>query len=259
MLAYRWLNEGKGGGIPLIALHGMFGRGEHLRGLVRRMDLARPVLLPDLRNHGASFWRREMDIPLMAGDLAALLDELAISRCMVLGHSMGGKVALHFSLVHPRKVDRIASLDMAPVTYPPRFAHLFEVLGTLELEKFQARGEVRRELASRLGDERLAGFLAQALVRDGRSWNWRFNLSSIRENGDRLRRFPPSPLHRQFRGPALFVHGDRSDYMREDYWPEIIRLFPAAKSRAIAGAGHWLHVDQPEETSLALRGFFISG
>jgi pimeloyl-ACP methyl ester carboxylesterase len=256
MLAYRWLEGEREGDEPLVALHGMFGRGSHLRNVAIKMGLGRNVLLPDLPSHGDSGAMERMDYPAMADELDELLIGLGIDRCMLLGHSMGGKVAMQFALTRNHKVDRIVAMDMAPVEYPPRFTTIFEVLGGLDLGAARERSEVKRLLEERLGDERLAAFLAQALVRSGEGFAWRFNLAGIRQSQDGLRGFPKTPAQRQFRGPAMFLYGDRSSYMQASYWPEILRLFPAAKSRAVAGAGHWLHVERPDEVSGILRGFF---
>ena len=240
----------------LVFLHGMFGSGGNMGGIARAFEKTHRVLLVDLRNHGRSPADDLMDYPCMVADLTALLDRLDVPRCSLIGHSMGGKVAMYFALTQSSRVQQLVCLDMAPVTYPARFGHIFEALLSVSLEQVTSRSQVIEQLEERLEDPRLRAFLAHSLESSETGWRWRFNLAALQANGELLRSFPELPSHRQYSGPALFLYGDQSDYMQPEYWPAIIRRFPQARSRAVIGAGHWLHADSREEVISVLQGIF---
>lgn len=252
-LCYQLLNHSGEDAPWLLLLHGMFGAGSNLRGIGRAFSDKQQVLLPDLRNHGQSPHSSEMDYRSMAGDVLALLERLGINHCAVVGHSMGGKVAMYLALSRPDVIRHLAVLDMAPVNYPPRFERLFTFMSELECQPLDSRRAARKWLEQRIEDHRLAGFLYQSIVEADKGITWRFNLSALRRNGDALRSFPEVAGQSRFRGPALFLHGERSDYLLPEYWPAIRSRFPLARGRKVKDAGHWLHADRPEVVIGLLR------
>jgi len=254
-LYYREFRELGADGPPLLFLHGMLGSSSNWVGIVRPLRHRHLILLPDLRNHGRSPHHPVMDYPALADDVLRLADGLGLGRFVLIGHSMGGKVAMWLALQEPERVIGLVSLDMAPVTYPPRFRALFEAMSELPLEELPNREAADQFLARRLESPELRAFLLQNLEqREGR-WRWRVNLQAIIGQREALRGFPEPGRHRQFPGPALFLYGDRSDYLQAEHWPAIRDLFPFARLRPVVGAGHWVYADRPQEVLAGLQGF----
>lgn len=233
-----------GHGPALALLHGLFGAGRNLGLLQRRLADRFRVLALDLRNHGASPHAAPMDYPTMAGDVAETLALLGALPAALLGHSMGGKVAMMLALVRPEAVSRLVVADIAPVAYPPHHRELLAALERLELSPGLTRGEADAAMAAAVPDPRVRGFLLQNLL-FGENPSWRIGLAEIAAAMPALEDFPTLP-GASFAGPTLFVAGGRSDYLRPGQWPIIRAMFPEARCASLPGAGHWLHADDPE-------------
>jgi len=234
-----------GDGPPLAILHGLFGSGRNWASIAQRLAAHHRVIALDLRNHGASPWADTMDYAAMAEDLRATLHARGYSRYALLGHSMGGKAAMVAALRHGSEVRRLIVVDIAPVPYPPR--HLAEVraMRELDLGGIKRRSEADACLAPSIPDPAERAFLVQNLVfEDGRA-RWRLNLAAIEQAMPELVSFPELPPGAAYNGPALFIAGGQSDYLRSDHEPTIRRLFPGAEIARIDNAGHWLHAEQP--------------
>jgi len=240
---------------PVVLLHGLFGSSGNWHGIARRLEGQHRVIVPDLRNHGRSPHAEAAGYQAMAEDVRGLLEQVSAGPAALVGHSMGGKVALWLALQHPDRVDRVAALDIAPVTYPPRFGEIIQAMASLDLARLGNRAEADASLAERIRNPTLRAYLLQNLsLRQGR-WHWRINLPTLARSLPELLDFPrPSP-HQQFTGPALFLYGARSDYVHGRNLAAIRALFPNARLRAVAGAGHWLYSEQPEAVAAALLGF----
>jgi esterase len=232
--------------VPLAILHGLFGSGRNWASIARRLAFSRPVIAFDLRNHGASAWAGGMAYGEMAEDVLAMLDERGCRRTALLGHSMGGKVAMTAALRDPGAVERLVVVDIAPVVYPPHHLGLVRVMRGLDLSGIQRRGEADAALAAAVPDAAERGFLLQNLVFDGDRARWRLNLEAIERAMPQLTGFPPGPDSAVYHGPALFVAGGRSDYLLPEHEPAIRRRFPNARLARIPDAGHWVHAEQPQ-------------
>lgn len=239
---------------PLVLLHGLFGVSNNWMGIVKRLQADYHLLLPDLRNHGRSPQHAEMDYPAMAGDLLVLLDRLRLDSASLLGHSMGGKVAMWLALTQPERVARLLVADIAPVNYPHRFEAIFQGLQELPLAELTGRKSADLHLARQVPNPSVRQYLLQNLIKQPDGWQWRFNLPVLRQSIDILAGFPAAE-GKGFAGDALFLHGERSDYVKADHRDLIARLFPHARLRMLPGAGHWLYAEQPEAFSRAVQGF----
>ncbi len=251
-LAHR---EFGSGGEPLVLLHGVFGSIANWAPIARRLGHGRRVIAADLRNHGRSPHHPEMTYPAMVGDVLELMDHLSLPRCDLLGHSMGGKVAMALALERPQRVARLVVADMVPVAFPFHPSPVIEALRDLDLEGIGDRAEADRALAEAIPDKRLRGFLLQNLVRRQGRYHWRVNLEALTRHTRDLAGFGPPFTDSVFTGPALFVHGARSDYLRPEHEPAIRALFPAARITPIARAGHWLHAERPQAFTAAVEDF----
>ncbi|TKI05450.1 alpha/beta fold hydrolase [Martelella alba] len=235
--------------LPVILLHGLFGSLDNLGVLARALNERHATVQVDLRNHGLSPHNDDAGYDAMSADIVELLDELGLEKCIVIGHSMGGKVAMALTTLIPHRLAALVVVDMAPVAYPTR--HHDAIFHALR--RVRAAGVVRRSDAARLmrgdiADEGTLAFLLKSFV-DGR---WRFNLDVLWENYPTLihwREVPPWP------GPILFIRGGQSPYLDESYGDAIRRQFPHARAYVVAGAGHWVHAEKPDAVIRAVKRF----
>ncbi len=246
-----------GDGAPLVLLHGLFGSGTNLRGLAKRLADTHRVILADLRNHGSSPHAPDMTYMNMADDLDALLTHLKADNADFVGHSMGGKAAMVLALTRAQRVRRLVVIDVAPVVYPHSYAALIAALRGLELSRLRSRGDADAALAAAVPDAATRMFLLQNLVSEAGRFRWRLNLDAIDNHMDAILGFPELPGH-HFHGPTIFIAGEQSDYVRAEHQARIADLFPEARSEWIAGAGHWVHADQPQALFETVQDFFGS-
>lgn len=243
---------------PVILLHGLFGSSGNWHGIARRLESEHHLIVPDLRNHGRSPHADASGYEAMTADVLGLLDGLGIGPAALVGHSMGGKVALWLALAQGERVDRVAALDIAPVSYPHRFGDILGALESVDLGSLGSRTDADHALAGQIKSAELRGYLLQNLVSERGRWRWRINLASIKRSLTKILDFPQAAPGRQYTGAALFLYGARSDYIQGPYLSAIRSLFPYARLRAVAGAGHWLYAEQPDAVASALLGFLRS-
>ncbi len=240
-LHYRTLGQGG----PLIVLHGLLGSLDNWQPLARRFGAHFKVWAVDLRNHGQSPHSDDTSFDAMAADLDEFMRQHELPRAHLLGHSMGGKVAMQFALRHPNQVDRLVLVDISPRAYPPRHARTLAALLALDLHAFQRRKQLDAKLAESVEDAEVRQFLLKNVGRDTHGgFRWKANVRGLWQSYERLTGAVTSetPCDR----PALFVSGEKSDYVSAADHDLIRRLFPRAELRTIADAGHWVHADQPD-------------
>ena len=244
-----------GDGFPLVILHGLFGNLDNWSTIARRWAEDYRVILVDLRNHGRSPHADEMTYPLMAEDLAAFLEEQGVDRCHLLGHSMGGKVAMQTALSYPTLVEKLVVVDMAPRPYGRGHDDVFAALHALDPANLQDRREAEEQMKPHMEDAGVRMFLLKNLARDGEEgFRWRMNLQVLDRDYENLIA-PVGTLGQDFPRPALFVRGGKSGYVKDEDIDGIRYLFPAATIKTVAGAGHWVHAEAPEELYGLVRDF----
>jgi pimeloyl-ACP methyl ester carboxylesterase len=247
-----------GTGPALAILHGLFGSGRNWASVAQRLAAQHRVVALDLRNHGASPWAEAMDYAAMAEDVRATMQALGHRRYALLGHSMGGKAAMMLALMHRDEVERLVVADIAPAAYAPRHLGYVRAMAALDLAIITRRGEAEALLVAAVPDPAERAFLVQNLVFEEGRARWRLNLAAIERAMPTLVDFPALPAGAVYRGPALFVAGSRSDYLRPEHEPAIRRLFPAARLAHIAGAGHWVHAERPREFLALVESFLAA-
>jgi esterase len=253
-LALHFREFGKPGLPTLCMLHGLFGSASNWMGIVKYLQDDFHIIAPDMRNHGRSPHAEGMDYSCMVGDLLDMFDHLDISEANLLGHSMGGKVAMWLALQHPERVGKLVVADIAPVAYSHSFDRIFDGLCELRLDRIQRREEADRLLAEWVVDKGVRQYLLQNLVKQPGGWSWRFNLAELRKAISTLTAFPETG-RRIFAGDVLFIHGEKSDYVRDDYQEKIAQLFPHYRQRMLHGAGHWLYAEQPQLFAQVVKRF----
>lgn len=243
-----------GEGPALIVLHGLYGAGNNWGRHVRRWQTRWRVLTPDLRNHGRSPHDPVMTYPAMAGDVLRLLDEHNLEHAAVLGHSMGGKTAMALALTHPDRVRALVVADIAPVIYRDRdHDDIIAAMQAVDLDAIGSRKDAEPALARAVETPAVRQFLLTNLERKEGRWRWRLPLQTLRSALPDIQGFPDLPG--RYPGPALFVHGARSNYVDAAAREAIPERFPQAEIRTIADAGHFLHVEQADAFSEAVSGF----
>jgi len=235
-----------GSGDPLVILHGLFGSSKNWQSLARQFAETFTVYNVDLRNHGLSFHDEAMSYSIMADDVSKLLQQIDLQSCNLLGHSMGGKVAMTLAASRPEFINKMIVADIAPVAYSRSYDNLIDPILAISLSNVGSRGEVDQQLAASITDPMLRGFLLQNLSREGDNWRWRVNWHAIKRNMTGLFDFPLTLSDRQIDTPTLFIRGENSDYVNTEGVTAIENHFSNAEIRTLANSGHWLHAEQPQ-------------
>ena len=247
-------------GAPVLVLHGLFGSlsnwGWHCKQLAGRYA----VYGVDLRNHGDSPHSDQLDYQVMADDVRELIVRLELKYCCIVGHSMGGKVAMQLALNFPDLVEKLVIVDIAPVSYPENAdRHMCVLAGmdAVKLNEIKSRAEAEVTLRDYISEEATRKFLLTNLVRNKKGlFEWRLHKDSIRENHANLR--AGLTATKSFFKPVLFVKGSLSPYIKSEHEGQIKEFFPAASVKLIMDAGHWLHAEQPQALQKILLKFLQS-
>ncbi|NXU33644.1 ABHDB protein, partial [Drymodes brunneopygia] len=253
--------EGHRDRLPLILLHGLFGSHANFqtvaKTLVRRGS--GKVLTVDARNHGSSPHSPVMTYEAMSLDVQHLLSRLGITKCILVGHSMGGKTAMTLALQRPELVERLISVDIGPGSTAPvsEFSAYISAMKEVKVPEGLSRSAARQLADDQLQPvvklPQLRQFLLTNLVEVEGHYVWRVNLEAIARHLSEIMNFPV--FHKPYPGPALFLGGSDSPYISSRDYPEIQRLFPKAEIQYIKGAGHIVHQDKFEEFITAVLNF----
>ena len=236
-----------GEGPPLLILHGLFGSGKNWGSLARRFASRFEVYTVDLRNHGQSFHAEPMNYRVMAEDIVQLLRQLQLGPCALLGHSMGGKVAMTVAIRYPQMVSRLLVADIAPVAYRHDYDDLIEPILALELAHYDSRTAIDHGLRANIPEDQLRAFLLHNLQRGVDGFSWRVNWRAIQQDMASLTGFDTLPDDWVGDMPSLFIRGANSDYVSASEIEVIERHFSNAGIATIEAAGHWLHAEKPDE------------
>ncbi len=245
--------ERSGSGPPLIILHGLFGSSTNWGSIAQCLTKSYSVDRVDLRNHGASPWHDTMDYLDMADDVKQFIEQHQLENPILLGHSMGGKVAMVLAVRYPALVKALVVVDIAPVTTDTRHTSVVRALRNLNLAAVRSRRNAEMALSFDIPDASLRRFLLQNLIRRETGYVWRINLQALADNITMLADFPVLPGC--YSGPTLFVRGGDSKYVDIKHEPVIRKMFPSSAIRTIVRGGHWLHAEKPREFLYELERF----
>ena len=237
----------------MILLHGLFGSGANLGALSRALREHFSVYSLDLPSHGRSEWLQPLTMSTLTAVVKDWLDQAAYECAHIVGHSLGGKVAMELALSRPDQVASLTVADIAPVAYSARHDAVFAALQAVSQAGCVSREVAGVLMSEYLVEETVVQFLLTSLVRTGDGeMRWRFDLRGICEAYSSFLAAPEGG--RSYKGPVQFIRGAESDYIREEHHPAIDALFPRAGMQVIPGAGHWLHAEQaPAFNELVLR------
>lgn len=239
-----------GSGSPLIILHGLFGMSDNWMTMAKRFSENQfHVLATDLRNHGQSPHSEEWNFKVMAEDVFELMQDKNISAAAVIGHSLGGKVAMQMAAMQPEKLSALVVVDMTPKKYPVVHGSIISALNEVKIETLSSRKEAEEILSQKIKDIATLQFLLKNIywneTASGKMLAWRFNLDVISkkiENGSEEIRFPET-----IDLPALLLRGEHSDYVTDEDLTDFKKTFLNSEAVTIKNSGHWIHADQPEE------------
>ena len=249
-------------GSPVAFCHGLFGQGRNWTQIAKDLATDHRVLLLDMPNHGRSSWTDTFDYLDLADQVARELE--ALGPVVLVGHSMGGKIAMCLALRHPELVERLVVVDVSPVAYDSgrEFFGYIETMRALDLTAITRRGEADEVLRESVPDPTIRGFLLQSLRRapGDDTWQWQLNLDLLGESMDQLAGWPGERLgEASYDGPVLWVGGADSSYVCDDHAAEMDRRFPRNRRVMVKGAGHWVHSEQPQVFLEVLRRFLAQG
>ena len=230
---------------PLLIAHGLFGSARNWNVIAKRLSAARPVVVVDMRNHGASPWFDTQSYPDMAADLAQVMTE----PMHVLGHSMGGKAAMVLALHHPENLRKLIVADIAPVAYQHTQMGPLEAMLGVDMARVNSRADAGAQMVGL--EPGVDTFLLQSF--DIKEKKWKLNLEVLGAEMAKIVGFPQ--VSGSFDGDTLFLSGAASDYVKQAYRARIKELFPKARFAKIPGAGHWLHAQKPREFEAAVAAF----
>ncbi|KAG5843910.1 sn-1-specific diacylglycerol lipase ABHD11 isoform X1 [Anguilla rostrata] len=256
--------DGKGTDTPLVFLHGLFGSKSNFHSIAKSLvqRTGRKVLTVDARNHGHSTHSPVLTYEAMTSDLRQLLGQLHIGKCILIGHSMGGKVAMCTALMQPSLVERLVVVDITPAQSTTRTNFHAYIQAMKEVK---IAGAIPRSTARRLAEDQLRNlikersvrqFLLTNFVEENGHYAWRVNLEAISKHLEDLMSFPN--FDATYEGPTLFLGGSNSAYISSEDYPEIQRLFPAADIQYIPDASHWIHADKPLDFISSIISFLQS-
>lgn len=247
-------NEYGADGPALIVLHGLFGSARNWAGHARNLADTHHVYALDLRNHGASDRAMTMTYEEMAEDVAGFIAEQGLSDPVIMGHSMGGKVAMQLALTAPDSVKALIVVDIAPVSYGHDMLDYIAAMQMLDLSGEQRRSELEEELRGEVEDPGISAFLMTNLERANGGFQWRINLTAISAGMSAISAFSPPP-GATYDGPTVFIAGSESSYIRDTHRDRITELFPKSRTVTIKDSNHWVHADQPEAFLKTVNAF----
>ena len=231
----------------ILILHGFLGSGDNWISVSRKLnDIGFTIHLIDQRNHGRSFHSEKFDYELMCEDLFNYIEYYNVTNPILIGHSMGGKTAMRFSLKYPELIQKLIVLDTSPREYPVLHQAIIDSLKEIDLSIYNTRNSVDDKLKESIKQKDLRNFLMKNIYRtnDGKL-SFRFNLRSLSKNIGNIGKKIESD--NQFNADVIFIKGENSEYINESDKESINILFPNSKFYIIPNAGHWLHVDNPND------------
>jgi len=235
-----------GKGKPLIIAHGYFGMSDNWKSMAMQFATDFEVHVIDQRNHGRSFHSDDFNYDLMVDDLYQYINHYQLKDVMLLGHSMGGKMAMLFAVTFPELIEKLVIVDIAPKYYPPHHDYILKALNSVDFDKISSRKEIAKIIRTYIDEEAVVQFLLKNVYWKSKGQlAYRFNLKSLTENNNEVSE--ALPAFTTFEKPTLFLKGEHSGYISSEDTTLIKTHFPLAKIITVKNSGHWVHADNPDD------------
>jgi pimeloyl-ACP methyl ester carboxylesterase len=253
-LNYKVFGEGD----PVLILHGMFGTLDNWQTIAKKLAEHFMVFIIDLRNHGRSPHSDDFDYAIMADDIREFMENNWIYEAYVVGHSMGGKVAMQLASENPDLVTKLVLVDIAPKVYVGNHQTIFEALFSLDLDQLESRKEADQLLQERIDSYGVRQFILKNLSinKKTQSYEWKMNLPVIHKAYQEI--LGKGKLSTPFENPTLFIKGGQSNYILPEEFEDYKTYFPNATLETIEKAGHWVHAEQPKVFLEVLTNFLLN-
>lgn len=253
-LNYKVFGEGD----PVLILHGMFGTLDNWQTIAKKLAEDFMVFIIDLRNHGRSPHSEDFDYTIMANDIREFMENNWIYEAYVVGHSMGGKVAMQLASENPDLVKKLAVVDIAPKVYVGNHQTIFEALFSLDLDQLQSRKEADQLLQEKIDSYGVRQFILKNLSinKETQKYEWKMNLPVIHAAYQTI--LGKGNLSTPFDNPTLFIKGATSKYILPEELEDYKIYFPNATLKTIEKAGHWVHAEQPKAFLEVLADFLLN-
>jgi len=250
--------EVSGQGLPLVILHGLFGDADNFRSIALHLERHYQVIRLDLPAHGHSGPLEQLTFDSMAKAVLHHLAEKGIDQCHLMGHSLGGKVAMQMAGDAGKlKIEKLIIVDIAPRFYPPHHESILKALQELPLNEIQNRGDAEKQLRASISDAGVRGFLLKSLYRDLEGhYRWRFDLDSLARDYPAIQQAPDFTT--KIEAPTLFIKGGNSNYLGPQDELPIRMHFRQPQFKEIGGTGHWPHAEKPAVFTKLCQEFLSS-
>ncbi|RUO77755.1 alpha/beta fold hydrolase [Idiomarina seosinensis] len=236
----------------VIIIHGLFGDKDNLKSLARDLQDDFFCVMVDARNHGDSPHCQSMTYSEMAADVIATCDQLKLDKFHVVGHSMGGKIAMQVAMDYSERVISAVFADIAPAAYDGTHDDILTALTELDLGQISSRKAADQQLQESIKTAGVRQFLLKNLQKTDESYQWRLNLNALVDNYQSL---SGTVTEGHYSGPVLFIKGGDSNYLRETHRDAITERFNYVEVKVIEGTGHWLHAEKPRSFNRLVRQF----
>jgi len=245
-----------GSGNPLIVIHGLFGTSDNLKAIAKGLAEDFKVFLIDAPGHGDSDTVEPLTLTTMAEEVKTFAEAQGLTNFSILGHSLGGKIAMELAVNNPELIDKLIVADIAPVKYPRRHDSILAALKSVPLENLASRSQADKKLQENIHEPGVRGFLLKSLAKDPdtSAWEWKFDLDALEQNYDNL---VDANSDGKFTGDVLFIIGGASNYVLPEHKEQITNRFPNVKPKIIQGTGHWLHAEKPNAFTKICREFLL--
>lgn len=235
-----------GAGQPFLILHGFLGMSDNWKTLGNKYAENFEVHLIDQRNHGRSFHSNDFSYDALVDDLKNYIDHHNLSKCILLGHSMGGKTAMQFALTYPESISKLIIADIAPKAYPAHHQYILKALSKVDFSTQKSRTEIENILNTYIKEKGVIQFLMKNVYRqDKQQLAYRFNLPILLEKYSEVT--ATFTTNKTFSKPTLFLKGSKSNYITQEDTILINHNFTTSQIDTISNAGHWLHAENPQE------------
>lgn len=254
-LAFKVLGNGQ----PIIILHGLYGSSDNWHQIGKKLSGNFKVYLIDHRNHGNSPHSNQHNYNVLTEDLNDFIDKQKIEKPIIIGHSMGGKVAMHFSKTYSEKIKKLIVVDISPFDYSKYEKQksnfethnlILDSVLSLKLHAIKSRGEADKYLLEKIPSKPIRQFILKNLKRTDYGFTWKINVRILKNEMPEIMKgieFNKVELNNIKNLPTLFIKGENSSYILNNDIDKIIKIYPKAIFKKIQNAGHWLHAEKPEE------------